>query len=40
MLTFTDGLLHQKTKILITTNISYEKVDKVLVRDFRLFDSL
>lgn len=40
MLTFTDGLLHQKTKILITTNISYKKIDKALTRDFRLFDSI
>ncbi len=40
MLTFTDGLLHQKTKILITTNISYKKIDKALSRDFRLFDSI
>jgi len=40
MLTFTDGLLHQKTKILITSNISYNKIDKALSRDFRLFDSL
>jgi len=40
MLTFTDGLLHQRTKILITTNISYKKVDKALTRDFRLFDSI
>jgi len=40
MLTFTDGLLHQKTKILITTNVSYSKIDKALSRDFRLFDSL
>ncbi len=40
MLTFTDGLLHQKTKILITTNISYQKIDKALSRDFRLFDSI
>lgn len=40
MLTFTDGLLHQKTKILITTNISYKKIDKALNRDFRLFDSI
>lgn len=40
MLTFTDGLLHQKTKILITTNISYKKIDNALSRDFRLFDSI
>lgn len=40
MLTFTDGLLHQKTKILITTNVSYKKIDKALSRDFRLFDSI
>jgi len=40
MLTFTDGLLHQNTKILITTNVTYSKIDKALSRDFRLFDSL
>jgi hypothetical protein len=40
MLTFTDGLFHQKTKILITTNVLYSKIDKALSRDFRLFDSL
>jgi len=40
MLTFTDGLFHQKTKILITTNVTYSKIDKALSRDFRLFDSL
>lgn len=40
MLTFTDGLVHQKTKILITTNVIYNKIDKALSRDFRLFDSL
>ena len=40
MLTFTDGLIHQKTKILITTNVVYNKIDKALSRDFRLFDSL
>jgi SpoVK/Ycf46/Vps4 family AAA+-type ATPase len=40
MLTFTDGLLHQKTKILITTNVSYKRIDKALSRDFRLFDSI
>lgn len=40
MLTFTDGLVHQKTKILITTNVTYSKIDKALSRDFRLFDSL
>lgn len=40
MLTFTDGLLHQKTKILITTNVVYSKIDKALSRDLRLFDSI
>lgn len=40
LLTFTDGLLHQNIKILITTNVEYNKIDKALSRDFRLFDSL
>lgn len=40
MLTFTDGLVHQHVKILITTNMTYKKVDRALSRDFRMFDSL
>jgi hypothetical protein len=40
ILTFTDGLTSQKSKILISTNLEYHKIDKALIRDFRLFDSI
>lgn len=40
ILTFTDGLTSQKSKILISTNLEYHKIDKALVRDARLFDSI
>ncbi len=40
ILTFTDGLTSQKSKILVSTNLEYHKIDKALVRDFRLFDSI
>jgi hypothetical protein len=40
ILTFTDGLTSQKSKILVSTNLEYHKIDKALIRDFRLFDSI
>ncbi len=40
ILTFTDGLSSQKSKILISTNLEYHRIDKALIRDFRLFDSI
>lgn len=40
ILTYTDGLTTQKTKILISTNLEYHKIDQALIRDLRLFDSL
>ena len=40
ILTFTDGLTSQKSKILVSTNLEYHRIDKALVRDFRLFDSI
>ena len=40
ILTYTDGLTTQKSKILISTNLEYHKIDQALIRDFRLFDSI
>ena len=40
LLTFTDGITSQKCKILISTNLEYNKIDSALMRDFRLFDSI
>jgi hypothetical protein len=40
ILTFTDGLTSQKTKILISTNLEYHDIDQALIRDFRMFDSI
>ena len=40
LLSFTDGLMNNKIKILITTNVEYSKIDEALLRDMRLFDLL
>jgi len=40
LLSFTDGLMNSKIKILITTNVEYSKIDEALLRDMRLFDLL
>ncbi len=39
-LSFTDGIVKNKTKFIITTNQPYENIDKALLRKGRLFDIL
>lgn len=40
ILSFTDGLLESKTKIIITTNRSFKNLDSALTRKGRMFDIL